>query len=101
MKIDISLAIQNHYMREIIKKYRKTTLFVVIGAAIGFAYWRFVGCSSGTCPLTANWHTSTVMGGLIGMLAVSSGRKPDKSDSGEGNTADIPGKPEFKEQTKN
>jgi hypothetical protein len=50
-------------------KYWKTALFATLGASIGFAYWRFVGCSSGTCPLTSNWHTSTLMGGLIGLLA--------------------------------
>ncbi len=56
-------------MKKIFDRYWKTALFTVVGAGIGFAYWRFVGCSSGTCPLTANWHTSTLMGGLIGMLA--------------------------------
>jgi hypothetical protein len=56
-------------MKEMYMKYRKTALFTLIGAALGFAYWRFIGCSGGTCPLTANWHTSTLMGGLIGMIA--------------------------------
>ena len=57
-------------MKRIIDKYWKTALFTLAGAGIGFAYWRFIGCTSGTCPLTANWHTSTLFGGLIGMLAV-------------------------------
>ena len=59
-------------MKRIIDKYWKTALFTLAGAGIGFAYWRFIGCTSGTCPLTANWHTSTLFGGLIGMLAVPS-----------------------------
>ena len=84
-------------MRKIIEKYRKTLLFVVVGAGIGFAYWRIVGCSSGTCAITANWHTSTLMGGLIGMLVVPSKGKSDKSNSDE--AADIPGTPEVKEQS--
>ena len=86
-------------MKKIIEKYRKTALFVVLGAGIGFAYWRFVGCSSGTCPLTANWHTSTLMGGLIGMLVVPSQRKSDNSNSDEGNAGEITGAPEIKEKS--
>ena len=79
-------------MKKIIEKYRKTALFVVLGAGIGFAYWRFIGCSSGTCPLTANWHTSTLMGGLIGMLAVPSNRKSDKNNPDKEKDSDVPDK---------
>jgi hypothetical protein len=68
-------------MKRIFDKYWKTALFTVIGAGLGFAYWRFVGCSSGSCPITANWHTSTLMGGLIGMLATPSGSKARSGDS--------------------
>lgn len=62
-------------MRAIVNKYWKIALFGTIGAGIGFAYWRFIGCSSGTCPITSNWHTSVLFGGLIGILAVPSGKK--------------------------
>jgi hypothetical protein len=77
-------------MKNIFDKYWKTGLFTVVGAALGFAYWRFVGCSSGSCPLTAHWHTSTLMGGLIGMLATPRAKKgkTDKDpadDAGSGN----------------
>jgi len=65
-------------MKRIVNKYWKTALFTLAGAGIGFAYWRFIGCTSGTCPLTANWHTSMLFGGLIGMLAVSSKDKSSK-----------------------
>jgi hypothetical protein len=64
-------------MNSIIQKYWKKALFAFVGAGIGFAYWRFIGCTSGSCPLTANWHTSTLFGGLIGILAVPSRKKPD------------------------
>jgi len=56
-------------MERIFNRYWKKALFALIGAALGFAYWRFIGCTSGTCPLTANWHTSTFFGALIGLLA--------------------------------
>jgi len=68
-------------MKRIVDKYWKTALFTLAGAGIGFAYWRFIGCTSGTCPLTSNWYTSTLFGGLIGMLAVPSRKK--SSQGGE------------------
>jgi len=51
-----------------LKKYWKPVAFTIIGVAAGFAYWRFVGCKSGTCPITSHWHTSALMGGLLGFL---------------------------------
>ena len=62
-------------MNNLINRYWRTALFTVIGAGVGFAYWRFIGCSTGTCPLTANWTSSTLMGGLVGMLAAPAIRK--------------------------
>lgn len=32
---------------------------VVLGGAAGYAYYKLVGCSTGSCPLTSNpWITS-------------------------------------------
>ena len=42
---------------------------IVLGAAAGFAYYRFVGCSSGTCPITSNPVISTIYGAVMGALA--------------------------------
>ena len=75
------------FMNRLILKYWKHAVFTIVGAGLGFAYWKFVGCAGGTCPLTSNWHTSTLFGGLIGMLAVSGDNdktnKPDKSNKQE------------------
>ena len=65
-------------MQRIAQKYWKQALFTLLGATLGFAYWKFVGCTSGTCPITANWHTSTLMGALIGMMAVPSRKTENK-----------------------
>jgi len=51
-----------------LRKYWKPIVFTVAGVGAGFAYWGFVGCKSGTCPITSNWHTSALMGGLLGLL---------------------------------
>lgn len=46
-----------------------------IGAVGGYLYWRYVGCASGTCPITASPWTSTVWGAAIGGLLMSSFKK--------------------------
>jgi uncharacterized membrane protein YedE/YeeE len=45
-----------------------TTLFVTGGAIVGFGYYYFVGCQTGTCPLTSNPYISTAYGALVGLL---------------------------------
>ena len=46
----------------------KIILGVLVGGGLGFAYYRFIGCASGTCPLTSNPYTSTIYGAVIGVL---------------------------------
>ena len=40
----------------------------VIGGALGLVWHKWVGCSSGACPLTANPYISTIYGMLMGAL---------------------------------
>ena len=52
-----------------IKKYWfKIFTFVIIGALGGFSYYYFIGCYSGTCPITSNPYISTSYGAMIGLL---------------------------------
>jgi hypothetical protein len=41
---------------------------VVLGAAAGFLYYKFVGCSTGACPLTSNPVISTIYGAVVGIM---------------------------------
>jgi hypothetical protein len=44
----------------------------VIGGGLGFAYYKFVGCATGTCPLTSNPFSSTLYGIVVGTLVAGS-----------------------------
>jgi hypothetical protein len=52
----------------------KTVIGLVIGGGLGFAWYRFVGCSTGTCPLTSNPVISTLYGAVLGVLVAVSFR---------------------------
>lgn len=56
---------------------------ILLGAAGGFAYYYFIGCTGGTCPITSNPWVSTAYGGLIGFVATgglrSGGQSPENN----------------------
>lgn len=43
-------------------------IVMIIGAAAGFLYWNFIGCATGNCGITSNWHTSMAYVALTGWL---------------------------------
>jgi len=49
-------------------------LGVGIGGGLGFAYYKFIGCSTGTCPLTSNPWISSIYGAVLGALIATSFR---------------------------
>jgi hypothetical protein len=46
----------------------RVVLGAVVGGILGYGVYRFIGCSSGTCPITANPWISTIFGMIIGVL---------------------------------
>ena len=54
------------------KKFLKPLIGVVLGAAFGYLYYYFVGCSSGTCGITSNPYSSVIMGSALGLFVTNS-----------------------------
>ena len=56
----------------------KLSLGLVIGGAIGFSYYYFIGCSSGTCPITSSPYISTIYGAVSGLIITFPTKKKNK-----------------------
>jgi len=46
----------------------KIFLGVIIGGALGFGYYKVVGCPNGTCPITSKPMNTILYGAVMGLL---------------------------------
>lgn len=55
-----------------LKKYLLTIIGIIFGTIVGYLYYKYIGCISGTCAITSKPINSSlygaIMGGLIGNL---------------------------------
>ena len=51
---------------------------ILIGAIAGYAYYHYVGCTSGTCAITSKPLNSTLYGSLMGGLLFNMFVKKEK-----------------------
>jgi hypothetical protein len=58
-----------------IVKNKLTVLGVLAGAVGGYLYYHFIGCTSGSCPITSQPVNSTLYGAMMGGLLFSSFKK--------------------------
>jgi len=55
-------------LKGIFQSKRIQIIFLLTGAVGGFLYWRFVGCTSGTCAIKSVWYWTTLWGAAMGYL---------------------------------
>jgi hypothetical protein len=55
-------------MKKFTKKNKYGLLLIVPGAILGYLYWYYIGCNSGTCPITSVWYNSALWGAVMGYL---------------------------------
>ncbi len=74
-------------MRTILDRLRHTYWGALLGLAVGAgglgAYAHFIGCASGTCPLTSNVWTASLFGGVVGMVVAWPSRREAVAARGE------------------
>jgi len=64
-------------MKEFLKKNILKITGALVGGAGGFAYYYFVGCTSGSCPITSNPYISIVWGAVMGYLLLDMFKKKE------------------------
>lgn len=54
------------------------------GAVLGYLYFYYIGCASGTCAITSNPYNSTLYGAVMGLVFMWPAKKKDaRSDDEE------------------
>ena len=69
-------------VKEFIIKHYLKIIGAATGAIGGFLYYYFVGCQSGTCPITSNPYISIAYGALMGYLLLDLFKKKEKKTDG-------------------
>lgn len=63
-----------------LRKDVKMALSIIAGAAVGYAYYYFIGCNSGTCPITSSPYISTGYGAVLGLVIAFPTKRKSKSN---------------------
>lgn len=62
------VSVSSPLKRVVNNKFYRIVFGVMIGALLGFLYWRFVGCNSGTCAITSNPYKTVILFSIMGGL---------------------------------
>jgi uncharacterized protein YcfJ len=57
-----------------------TLVGIVAGAVVGYLYYHFIGCQTGSCPLTSQPLPSTLYGAFTGGFILNSFTGTKKKD---------------------
>lgn len=63
---------EEEYEKRVYKKVWMDIAWYWAGMVGGYLYWRYVGCTTGTCPITSSPVNSSIWGAAMGGLLLSS-----------------------------
>lgn len=69
-------------LKSFLNKHLLQITGTVAGAIGGYLYYHFIGCQSGTCPITSNPYISIVYGAVIGYLVFDMFKKKETKKDG-------------------
>ena len=52
-----------------------------VGAVLGFLYYYYIGCASGSCAITSNPYISTAYGAMIGLVFMWPTKETEKENA--------------------
>ncbi len=84
MDTDFSVEPKTRSKKDFFKSWDfwRPFLGIATGGTAGFLYWYFIGCNSGTCPITSTPIGSIIAGAILGfLLTPSSGRGKEKKQN--------------------
>lgn len=58
-----------------LEKHKWGILGILLGGILGYAYYFYIGCNSGSCAITSKPLNSTLYGMVFGYLLLSSFQK--------------------------
>ena len=61
----------------------KIALGAVVGGGLGYAYYYYIGCASGTCAMTSSPYISVLYGAALGVLFNFPSKKKSKDKAEE------------------
>ncbi len=67
-------------IKKVFTQHWLVLLGVVIGALGGYLFWLYIGCSSGSCPITSSPFLSSLWGAVMGGLLFSIFKREEKSN---------------------
>jgi uncharacterized membrane protein YsdA (DUF1294 family) len=62
------------------RSHARAAVAAILGGAAGAAYAHFVGCRTGTCPLTSNVWVASMYGGAVGAILGWPSRRRDDQE---------------------
>lgn len=70
-------------MKKFVSSNALLIIGLLLGAVTGYIYWKYVGCISGTCPITSVWYNTTIYGAVMGALLLSMFKKEPTKETEE------------------
>lgn len=68
-------------LKRFLKNNRLTLIGVLLGAVGGYLYWYFIGCNTGSCPITSSPVNSAIWGAVVLGLVFSMFKKEGKHEN--------------------